>query len=216
MNSGEGKCQMQCFKDAGIDSKTCREDGSGPEACKTCADQCFNHDNEKCLNEERWKQLNEECKGQGSGYHLEEVRGDDGYGKECVIDEKCVYSEGEEWESQEEKDRKLAEMERQWELEREEYERAQQGGNDGEGYSGGCTQPGPEGQCNPGPGAGSDGSDGSGDSGGDSGESDSGSLGSDGSSGGDGGGVIGTGAVIMRVNSDGAIVMLINYARNLL
>ena len=232
MNSGEGKCLMQCLKDAGLDSKSCGQDGAGPEACKTCDDKCFNHDNKKCLNEERWHQLDDECKAKGSGYHLEEVKGDDGYGKECVVDETCVYGSGDEWENQAEKDRKLAEMEAQWERERAEHEAQYGPGTQGtEVYTGGgCTQPGPEGQCNPGPGAGSDGEE-SGESSGEENEGSSGgsetgdnneisSGNSEGSSGseseGDSGGDAGiTGEVIMTSNSNGIFTRLIEDIRNL-
>jgi|SRR3989339_20923 len=215
MNSAEGKCQMQCLKDAGVDSKACGENGNGPEACRGCADKCFPHDNEKCLNQERWQQLDTDCKAKGSGYYLEEVKGDDGYGKECVIDETCVYSSDSQWESQEEKDRQLAEMQKQWDEERAQYESDNGPGGSsnegGSGGSGGCTQPGPEGQCNPGPGAGPEpGSD----SGGSSGGSDSSGSSSD-----DGGtGQAGvTGRVIMKTNtnSEGIIPRLIEYVRNL-
>jgi hypothetical protein len=257
MNSAEGKCQMQCLKDAGLDSKACGENGAGPEACKTCADKCFPHDDTsggKCLSQERWTQLNQECQNQGSGYHLEEVKGDDGQGRECVVDETCVYSSGEEWENQAEKDRKLAEMQKQWDAEKAQYEAEHGPGSQQDssgGGSGGCTQPGPEGQCNPGPGVGpgpgsedsgsgggtGDGSGGSSNSegqtpGGGSGESDtsgnsegsssessSGGSDSSGSSSSDSGGeqIAGTGAVIMKVNSnsDAATTKLIEYVRNL-
>ncbi|MBI2629566.1 hypothetical protein HYW76_00530 [Candidatus Pacearchaeota archaeon] len=210
MNSAEGKCQTQCLKDAGVDSKSCGEGGAGPEACKTCADKCFSHDNEKCLNQEKWQQLNQDCQAKGSGYHLEEVRGDDGNGKECVIDETCVYSSDEMWESQEEKDRKLAEMEEQWAREREEYENENgPGGSENqEEYTGGCTEPGPEGQCNPGPGAGPEPNG--------EGDSSEGSDSSESSSGGGGEQQV-TGAVIMKVNSnsDALIIKIIEHARNL-
>ncbi len=225
MNSGEGKCFMQCMKEAGVDSKSCGENGAGPEACKTCADKCFSHDDTsggRCLSQERWQQLNQDCKAKGSGYHLEEVKGDNGNGKECIVDETCVYSSGQEWESQEEKDRKLAEMQVQWDRERAEYESARgPGGSENrEEYTRGCTQPGPEGQCNPGPGAGpgpgpAPGSEGGGQTsgGGSEGSGDSGS----GSSGDNGGGQV-TGAVIMKINSnsDEAITRLIEYVRNLI
>lgn len=233
MDSEEGKCTMQCLRDAGVDSKACGENGVGPEACKTCGDKCFPHDETsggKCLSQEKWKQLNEECQGRGSGYHLEEVKGDDGRGGECVVDETCVYSSGEEWESQEEKDRKLAEMEEQWAREEAEHEAQYGPGSQQEGSggsSGGCTQPGPEGQCNPGPGSGdggsggsegsSEGSDSSGTDSGDSGGGDSGGSGSEessGSSGGGGGEVAGTGMVIMKSNSSGIITRLIEYFGN--
>jgi len=152
--SSTGQCYTQCIKDAGLTFDDCKEDGSGPEGCKACGDKCYDHNNEKCLSREKWQQLDADCKAKGSGYHLEEVKGDDGYGKECVVDETCVYSSSEEWETQEEKDKKLAEMQKQWDEERARYEAEQSRGSDDSGSGGGCTQPGPEGQCNPGPGAG--------------------------------------------------------------
>ncbi len=169
MNSEEGKCQMQCLKDAGVDSKSCGEGGAGPQACKTCGEKCFSHDKTsggKCLSQEKWQQLDADCKARGTGYHLEEVKGDNGQGGECVVDETCVYSSGTEWENQEEKDRQLAEMQKKWDEEKAKYEAENGPGshqdNSG-GGGGGCTEPGPEGQCNPGPGAGpGSGSDGSG------------------------------------------------------
>jgi hypothetical protein len=217
MNTETGQCYSQCLKDAGIDFKDCPEGGGGPDSCKSCQDKCFSHDNKNCLSQERWQQLNQDCQAKGSGYHLEEVRGSDGQGGECVTDETCVYSSGEEWESQEEKDRKLAEMEAQWARERAEYEARSGPGSQGtETYTGGCTEPGPEGQCNPGPGAGPEpGSEGGG-SGGQTGDSSGGSD-SSGSSSGDSGGeqVAGTGAVIMRTSSNGVITRLAEYTKNL-
>jgi len=208
MNSDTGKCFSQCMSNAGVDSKNCQEDGSGPEACQTCNEQCFDHNNEICLNEERWQQLDQDCQAKGSGYHLEEVRGDDGKGGQCVIDETCVYSADSQWETQEEKDKKLAEMEAQWEIERAEFE-AQNGpgtsGGDG-GGSGGCTQPGPEGQCNPGPGA--DGYIPPGD-GPTSGE---GGVGSGGDAPADSGAGI-TGAVIIRYDSENIFEKIIGFFR---
>jgi len=181
-NSAEGKCYSQCLKDNSISFKDCPEGGEGPESCKSCQDKCFPHDNfGNCLSQEKWQQLDADCKAKGSGYHLEEVKGSNGQGGECVVDETCVYSSGEEWESQEEKDKKLAEMQKQWDEERARYEAEQRGSTESSsGSDGGCTQPGPEGQCNPGPGAGEI------TPGGDSGTGDSGS-GDSGSSGGDSG-----------------------------
>jgi len=159
-----GSYSGQCISKEQLEEKqkACSEDeyaqeikGSNEEGGECITDiKCVSNTagSGKCLNEEKWNQLNQDCQAKGSGYHLEDVKGDDGYGGECVIDENCVYSSDSAWESQEEKDRKLAEMQEQWAREKEEYEKAHQGGDDG-GNSGGCTQPGPEGQCNPGPGA---------------------------------------------------------------
>ncbi len=219
MNSDTGKCFTQCMHEAGVDSKECKEDGTGPEACQTCNENCFSHNNENCLNQEKWTQLNDNCNAKGSGYHLEEVRGSDGKGGECVVDETCIYSSGEEWESQAEKDRKLADMQKQWDEEKAKYESEHGPGSstegDSGGSSGGCTQPGPEGQCNPGPGAGSDSSGssgGSGDSGtgSSSGEESSGGSASGESRDGDSSGTGITGAVIMKYNSENIFEKIVN------
>lgn len=233
--SSEGQCYSSCLKNKGLTFNDCNEGSTNP-GCKDCTDQCFQHDNGNCLDQERWKQLNEDCQAKGSGYHLEEVKGDDGHGGECVIDETCVYSSGEEWESDAEKERKLQEMQEQWEKERSEYESAQgPGGSENhEEYTGGCTQPGPNGECNPGPGAGpgeggsdsgssdtssggsgSSGTDSGSSNGGSSGSSDSGSGGSGGSnegsssSGGSDGGV--TGSVIGARSSNPVSKIIENY-----
>ena len=229
MNSAEGKCKSQCLKEAGLDFKSCGENGEGPEACKTCDEKCFSHDDYgNCLREEDWQQKDQECKNQGEGYHLEDVKGDNGQGGECVVDMRCVYSSGEEWESQAQKDRKLADMQKQWDEERAQYEAENGPGSHQEG-SGGCTQPGPEGQCNPGPGGSGGGSseggsssdtssggssessssDSGSSSGGDSSASSSGSESS--SSGGGGGGesAPATGGVISQGNSNNNLLMKI-------
>jgi hypothetical protein len=230
MNSDIGKCKTQCLKDAGInDSKTCGEN-TGPEACKSCDEKCFSHDETsggKCLSQERWQQLNKDCQAKGSGYHLEEVKGSNGQGGECVVDETCVYSSDKMWENQEEKDRQLADMQKQWDEERAKYE-AEHGPSSnggGSGGSGGCTQPGPEGQCNPGPGAGPEpGSEGSssgssgnsdGSSGGSSGGSDSSGSSSSGSGDSSGDNVGATGMVIMRSNFEGLVSKSVEGIKNL-
>ena len=226
MNSDTGKCFMSCMKEAGVDSKSCGEDGTGPEACKTCGENCFpNNDNSgNCLNQEKWQQLDADCKAKGEDYYLQEVRGSDGQGGECVIDEICVQG------TQPGTEKGCMDcasqcgdvpgmrstgtdcVDNQCKCYYEAIEEQPQTGGDG-----GCTQPGPEGQCNPRPGAepgpGSEGESGEQISGGSSEGSDY-----SGSSGGDSGGESGalTGAVIMRVNSDDGVIMgLFEYLRNL-
>ncbi len=133
----------------------------------------------------------------------------------------CVYGEGKEWESQAEKDRRLAEMQKQWAEENAQHEAqygpGTQGTNSGED-GGGCTQPGPEGQCNPGSGTESDSGTGQGEQVGQISQmpqQEQESSPAPESSGDSGGEVTGTGMVIMKPTSDGIITRLVKDLKNL-
>ena len=95
MNSEEGKCMMQCLKESGVDSRACGENGAGPEACKTCGDKCFPHDENSgnCLSQEEWEQKNQACKSQCEDCYLEDIKGTSENGQECVVDERCVQGD---------------------------------------------------------------------------------------------------------------------------